>query len=142
MRIFKKIFIACSILIIGFIVLDKLVMSNSQDLVENEFTTVSINSKVINLGTVKSKEESVAEFIIVNTGEFDLFIENVTSDCHCTVPTWDHSPIRPNDSTVIIAEYDMSGLGFFQQNINVEINALNSPLLFIMRGKVVEENLN
>ena len=103
-----------------------------------DLTEVQVVNKIINIGNRNINEPSIATFEIKNTGKYDLVIQNIATDCHCTVPTWNTDPSPPGESLMVEVAYDNHMAGFFQQAITVELNAINSPVLLIMRGNITQ----
>jgi hypothetical protein len=86
---------------------------------------------------IRPLKKSVDTFFVVeNTGNSPLIIQNVKTDCHCTAPTWEDKPILPHKKTLIKVSYDGRNLGYFQKRIMVECNVLHSPLLLVLRGEM------
>lgn len=99
-------------------------------------TEIEVNTKLINLGDVKKENKTKAIFLIKNVGSSPFLIENIVADCHCTIPDWDENEVNVGDSTEIEVIYNNpTGVGYFQQVINVYSNAKQSPLLLVIRGK-------
>lgn len=102
------------------------------------FASLTVNHKILNVGDSPQRIENRAIFVIRNSGNTLLEISDITADCHCTVPTWNKQPIAPGDSTYLSVIYDNHKLGLFQQKITVTSNAIESPTLLVMRGRVIE----
>ena len=102
-------------------------------------TEVEVEKKVIDIGKIRwDGKEAKALFKIKNVGDENMSIKNITADCHCTVPNWNKGETPPNTSTQIEVIYDKHSIGFFQQVIKVELNSPKSPILLVMRGKIIE----
>jgi hypothetical protein len=52
-------------------------------------------------GNVGSDSENTTEFIITNTGNMPLIIQDVTASCGCTTPQKPEKPIAPGMTDVI-----------------------------------------
>jgi hypothetical protein len=74
---------------------------NKEASVEVKSTTVKFSKSLIDVGENKLHSTVTANFVVYNTGSNDLYIQNVTPDCHCTVASFSEKPIRPNDSSII-----------------------------------------
>lgn len=99
-------------------------------------TEVIIQDKIVNVGLRPLNKTVDTFFVLENVGEKSLIIQNVKTDCHCTVSNWDKRPIQPKQKTLIKVSYDGLNIGFFQKRILVEANILHSPLLLIFRGEI------
>jgi hypothetical protein len=99
-------------------------------------TEIEVNTRLINLGDVKKENSMKAIFSIKNVGSSPLLIDEVTADCHCTVPSWKGGGVSVGDSISIEVIYkNPTGSGHFQQVVNVYSNAKQSPLLLVIRGR-------
>ncbi len=100
-------------------------------------TTIFIESRMINVGTIKKLEKKAATFTIRNTGDKDFVIENVDPDCHCTIVSWEKKAVKPNETATVTLEYDNSTTGIFQRTVTVYTNSSEEILILTIRGKVV-----
>ena len=105
-----------------------------------DYTTVSVEHKIVDVGKIEFNSSTEAAFLIMNTGEKDLKILDVTPDCQCTVAEYDRFPIPPKQVASIKARYHGNVTGYFQKNIRVEINSKETPIIILtLRGKVLDE---
>ncbi|MBS1659633.1 MAG: DUF1573 domain-containing protein [Bacteroidetes bacterium] len=100
-------------------------------------TTIRISRKLIDVGERKQNSVVTASYVIYNTGNDDLYIQNVAPDCHCTVADFSKKAVPPNDSTVITLRYDAVQEGVFQSSAVVSANATDPSTLLIFRGSIV-----
>lgn len=100
-------------------------------------TTIFVETRMINVGTIKKSEKKSATFIIHNTGTKDLVIENVEPDCHCTIVSWKREAVNPTKSATITLAYDNSTTGIFQRTATVHTNSSEEIFILTIRGKVV-----
>lgn len=107
---------------------------------KNAITTMSIKDKFLDAGLQKLHIPVKSNFIIYNTGNHNLYIQNVLPDCHCTVADFPKKPIRPHDSALITLKYDASNAGPFQSSAVITSNTNTSPRLIFLRGFVKEDN--
>jgi len=98
-----------------------------------------IDEEMIDIGLVNKSGKSEAIFKIKNIGEADLEIEEIKSDCHCIIPKWDNFPIKSGEFASIKVYYDNHIYGFFEQTISVYIKSYKHPILFVMRGTVIND---
>jgi hypothetical protein len=103
-----------------------------------EITKVHIKNKIIELGDVKKNHPAKGKFELVNSGAHLLIIENVNTDCSCTVSEWDKSPIKVGSSTFIELTYDSHNLGYFQKKAYVKCNCEENTIVLVLRGNVLE----
>lgn len=77
-------------------------------------------------------------FKIKNVGNSNVYIENIISDCQCTVGTWDAKPIAPNEVYKLSVKYEGGSiLGYFEQKIAVYFKNGKSPSLLLLEGKII-----
>lgn len=91
----------------------------------------------IDLGTLTWHVPGLATYTLRNTGDADLLIRDVRSDCGCTVVTWTHDPIRPGETGTVSATFDAEMLGHFSKHIAVATNAGPQPVMLRLDGAVV-----
>ena len=51
-----------------------------------------------NFGTINQGTETAFTFEYKNTGGADLIIQNVSSSCGCTIPSWTKAPVKKKKS--------------------------------------------
>jgi hypothetical protein len=101
-------------------------------------TSVRLSKRLIDLGENKQFSVVKAKFVLYNTGDNDLYIQNVLPDCHCTVADYSTKAVPPKDSSVITLRYDALKEGAFQSSAVVSTNAADGNLLLIFRGSIVK----
>lgn len=92
----------------------------------------------INLGTFKEDKVQTCEFVIVNTGNKPLVVQQAFGSCGCTVATPPKDPIAPGAKGVIKVSYNGKGKfkGFFKKAITVRSNASNSIVRVYVQGNM------
>jgi len=76
-------------------------------------------------------------FVVTNTGNQPLVIQNIVASCGCTTPDWTRSPIAPGGEGRITAVYDPSNRpGPFRKTLSVFSNSNPSPLVLSLKGEV------
>jgi len=81
-----------------------------------------------NFGDIKQGDVVSYVFKFKNTGKDPLILNNVTTTCGCTVPSWPKEPIMPGKSGEISASFNSSGkMGLQNKVITVLSNAKNAP---------------
>jgi len=79
-------------------------------------TSISFDVVDKDLGQVTEGNKVVAKFVVTNTGNENLFLQNVSASCGCTKPKFDAKPIRPGRKTEIEVTFDSSGRSGLQRN--------------------------
>lgn len=87
------------------------------------------------------KEESGRQsynFIVTNTGNTPLVIQNVIPSCGCTTPDWTKEPIMPGSSGKVTAIYDpVNRPGIFNKTLTVYSNSKPENTVLIIKGEVI-----
>jgi len=78
------------------------------------------------------------DFVVSNTGNSPLVIQNVVASCGCTTPGWTKEPIQPGTSGKVSAAYDPSGRpGQFTKTLSVYSNADPNAVVLTIKGEVI-----
>ena len=89
-----------------------------------------------NFGTVMSGSDVSYDFEFINTGKEPIVINNVSTSCGCTTPSWPREPIPSKGRAIIKVKYDSNRIGNFSKTITVYSNAKNSPVVLSIKGSV------
>lgn len=119
-----------------FIFLLALVQINAiaQDTLAPELT---LETDVLNYGTIEFGSEGVKELKLINTGRAPLVIWNVQSSCGCLVSTWPKEPIPPGQGAVIKFKYDTrSGRTRIDKSVTITSNARTPTRVIKVIGTV------
>jgi hypothetical protein len=77
------------------------------------------------------------DFIVSNTGNAPLVIQNIVASCGCTTPEWTREPIPAGGKGVINAIYDPKNRpGAFDKTLTVYSNSVPNPVTLRLRGEV------
>ena len=89
----------------------------------------------------KFKEEAGQQsydFIVTNTGNTPLVIQNIVASCGCTTPEWTREPIAPGKEGKIKAIYDPKDRpGAFNKTLSVYTNAKPEMAVLVIKGEVI-----
>lgn len=105
---------------------------------ERQITHLSVPENKIYLGEYSSDEVKYAEFTLINSGDFSFSIDEVVTDCLCTIPEYSNEKIIPGDSVFVKVGYKGKLIGFFDQTAIVKSNNLDKDYLLIIQGKIIE----
>jgi hypothetical protein len=89
---------------------------------------ISFDSKVKDLGVLKSGNHYSFEFILKNKNKKPLVIYSVNHPCDCIKLSWSKAPIPQNERTVIKGEYTPNSSGGFAKEIFVHTNLTKKPM--------------
>ncbi|HOO97959.1 MAG TPA: DUF1573 domain-containing protein [Bacteroidales bacterium] len=100
---------------------------------------IKLSSNEHDFGTFK--EESGVQkhdFIVTNTGNAPLVIQNIVTSCGCTQPEWTRQPIPAGATGKVTALYDPRGTwGKFNKTLTVYTNARPQVTVLVIKGEVV-----
>lgn len=96
------------------------------------------DTKTLDLGEVKYRVPTTAEFTLTNTGSDPLLITYAKASCGCTNLKYDKEPIMPGKSSKLSVTYNGSGNGDFRKNITVQTNAEKNRTVLQIKGKVIK----
>ncbi len=89
----------------------------------------------------KFKEEAGRQkynFVVMNTGNQPLVIQNIVASCGCTTPEWTKSPIPPKGTGNITAIYDPANRpGPFNKTLSVYTNSKPEVVVLVIKGEVI-----
>ena len=97
-------------------------------------TKVSVNQTTIDFGSFPQSEKQERSFVLTNTGNQLLVIQDVTTSCGCTKVEYSKEPVRPGASLELKVIYEAEKAEFFNKVITVYCNAENSPLRLTVKG--------
>ena len=83
-------------------------------------------------GFIQMGEKVTHDFLFINTGDGDLYINKVVSDCGCTIANYKRDAIGPGEQSSLETVFDSNGLpGFQLKKIVVHSNAGDSITLIV-----------
>ena len=113
--------------------LDLIIGRESPKTVGNS-TKVSVNQTTIDFGRFPQSVKQERSFVLTNTGNQLLIIQDVTTSCGCTKVEYSKEPVRPGASLELKVIYEAEKAEFFNKVITVYCNADNSPLRLTVKG--------
>jgi hypothetical protein len=97
------------------------------------------DTKTLDLGEVKYRVKTEAEFTLTNTGNEPLLITYAKASCGCTDLKYSQEPVLPGNSTKLSVTYNGSGNGNFRKSITVQTNADAGRTSLQIKGIVIRE---
>ena len=88
-------------------------------------------------GTIEQDDNGTTLFLFTNTGKEPLVIKEAHGSCGCTVPKWPKTPIGPGQQDTIKVTYDTHRVGVFVKTVTITSNAVKSPIVLNIKGKVL-----
>lgn len=102
-------------------------------------TTVKIDTTLIDLGNVKVNRTMRGKYVIQNTGQEQLVVDNIVTNCTCTTAEYSGEPVKPGNFTTVVLKYDSTRVGPFQSTGILVSNSEPANTVLILRGNVVEK---
>lgn len=90
-------------------------------------TNIEFDEEIYDFGSLISGEIVIATFKFTNTGDHNLVIKKIESDCGCVTAKFSKTAVKPGNSGIIELEFDSSGM-FGNQFKSIEINANTKEL--------------
>jgi len=97
-------------------------------------TKVEIDKTVVSLGSFDWQEEQKAAFVLKNTGDRLLVIQDVTTSCGCTTVAYAKEPVQPGGEVALEVAYKADHPEHFDKTVTVYCNAETSPLVLKIGG--------
>ena len=92
-------------------------------------TTLSFDKLEHDFGKVKEDTDNFTEFLVFNTGDKPLIIENVKASCGCTMPQKPESPIAPGKSDKIKVKFHPNPDQLNEIRKTITITANTDPVI-------------
>ena len=97
-------------------------------------TSVSIDRTTIDFGSFPLSEKQEGRFMLSNTGNSLLVIQDIVTSCGCTKVEYSKEPVRPGGTLEVKVLYEAEDAGFFNKMVTVYCNTENSPLCLSIKG--------
>lgn len=102
----------------------------------NEDPRISFECLDYDFGETYSLDTLIYEFKFKNSGRRDLSVNNIKTECGCTVANWTHGLIKNSATGSILIKYKTSSPKEFKEVIYVYHNGKNSPIRLSVKGKI------
>lgn len=109
---------------------------NAQD--KKPEDVIKVNTEKYDFGKIKQNVPVTTEFLITNTTDKPIYIENAWGSCGCTTPEVPKEPIAPNSTTKLKVGYNAVALNFFDKDVNIKIAGITQPKIVKITGTVLE----
>lgn len=111
-----------------------LVTGNRSSQSSRPTTKVSVNQTELDLGTFSKEEKQERSFVLTNTGNGLLAIQDIITSCGCTKVKYSKEPVRPGGTLEVKVLYEAEQAEYFNKTITVYCNAVDSPLRLTVKG--------
>jgi hypothetical protein len=102
----------------------------------NRFPQIAFDCVDYNFGEIHGIDTLLHEFRFKNTGSKGLSINDVKTECGCTVVNWTHGIIKQSCSGRILIKYKTSFPIDFKEIIYVYYDGMNSPTKLSVEGRI------
>jgi len=101
-------------------------------------TAIQVSPTEHDFGTFKEEAgRQTFDFMVTNTGNSPLVLQNVVASCGCTTPEWTKAPIAPGAKGKVTAIYDPKDRpGQFNKTLSVYSNAKPEVVVLVIKGTV------
>ena len=97
----------------------------------NTFTEVSIDNVVMDLGRFPMSEKQESGFVLTNTGNNLLVIQDITTSCGCTKVEYSKEPIRPGGTLKVKVIYEAEQKGYVNKSVKVYCKRIDAEKYLI-----------
>jgi hypothetical protein len=105
-------------------------------------TRFEFQEEMHNFGELQAGEIVIGTFVFSNTGNKNLIVENIETDCGCIEAVKPKEPVKPGEKGLIEVKFDSSGLwGRQLKTITVQANT-EKPKQLVIFADVKNEQLN
>ena len=111
-----------------------LVTGNRSSQSSRPTTKVSVNQTELDFGTFPKEEKQERSFVLTNTGNGLLAIQDIVTSCGCTKVEYSKEPVRPGGTLEVKVTYEAEQAEYFNKTITVYCNAEDSPLRLTVKG--------
>lgn len=92
-------------------------------------------------GTILQDADGNCEFRFTNTGNENLILQSVVSNCGCAIPIfWSKEPILPRTESVIKVRYDTHRIGPFSKIVTVTFKGKTEKVVLTIKGIVASNS--
>lgn len=98
------------------------------------------NTENFNYGKIKQGVPAKATFIVTNTSNQPLIIEQASPSCGCTVGEYTKEPIMPGKTGTITAIYNAAALGPINKTVTVKFANVDDIKNLKLSGEVLDAN--
>ena len=119
---------------VAIIVLTTATTTRAQEWQPVEVVSISLNEQLHDFGTRKQYTKTEFEFKLRNDSTGILVINNISTSCGCTTPTYSKRPVKSGKTANIKVAYDASRIGNFNKSVYVYTNYSNNPIELKIKG--------
>ncbi len=114
-------------------------MKAQNTLKDSNSPVIKFEMDTINYGTIMHNADGFRIIRFVNAGKEPLLIVDIHTSCGCLVASGPKEPISSGSKGEIRVHYATERIGYFLKSITVISNAINSPKILVVKGKVLPD---
>ena len=105
---------------------------------DDDVKEVKVNKTIHDFGTFSATDgPKTATFVITNNTEAPILITNARASCGCTAPNWTKTPIEPEQTGTVTAQFDPKAQsGPFDKTITIYTNSTPDRIIVHIKGVV------
>ncbi len=100
---------------------------------------VKVNTEKHDFGKLKQGVPVSTEFVLTNTTNKPLVIENAWGSCGCTTPEVPKEPIAAGGSTKLKVNYNAAALNHFDKDVMIKFAGIEEPRIVKITGEVLND---
>lgn len=100
-------------------------------------SSLQISEQVHNLGNITWQEPINVVFRVKNISQKNVLIDQLRTDCGCTLASTSATEILPGREALITAHYDAAMLGHFTKRVSFRASTEPEPVILTLTGRVV-----
>lgn len=104
--------------------------------VETRKTKILVAEKEYLFGKINSSDTILHTYLIVNSGIYDLIINDVKASCGCTDLNWTKEPVKPGDTAFVNVVFVPNSIGRNEKSIVVNANTDSTFTVLYLKGDV------
>lgn len=98
--------------------------------------TIEFRQDEFDFGEIEKGRVVECKFSFKNTGENEVLISNVETECGCTAAYWPKQPLSSGEQSTIAVSLDKKTGGTVRQTVKVFGNFTGSPKILVVKAKV------
>ena len=100
---------------------------------------ITTKHPIVDLGRVTYRQPVTADFQLRNSSRSEITINEVRTNCGCTVAKFPRQTIGRGKEFIVSATYDAKQLGHFEKLVGVFVDGQKEPFVVKLRGVVVSD---
>lgn len=98
------------------------------------------NTETFDFGKIKQGVPATATFVVTNTSNEPLIIDQAAPSCGCTVSDYTKAPIAPGKTGTIKAVFNAAAVGPINKSITVKFANADDMKFLKLSGEVLDAN--